>query len=311
MMTKGRRLALFVTALVLCASAASLLSVTTPATVARPGTASSRHTLRGDALAVLASVALPSGAAEARASGQVRLVLQHQPLTTAKAVPVMVVNGSASAIYRSLCFVLERRTSHGWQAIRRSHGVPVACTIWAGVVQAAHSRQPEQLELYDDLRPGSYRITLFYRPVPKHARVIPKLTRRDRFIRLLITVHRAPRRPKPRLPESRLLQIAEDAAARAGDPHPRLIQHAAGTRYEAVRISSGDLVFEWNWSYLIAERGHFICQACSVPPGAKPPTGSVLTLVVDAANGQVTDSGLSKHYPSLRRLGHVTTDLRR
>jgi len=70
-------------------------------------------------------------------------------------------------------------------------------------------------------------------------------------------------------------------------------------------------VFEWNWSYLIAERGHFICQACSVPLGAKPPTGSVLTLVVDSANGQVTDFGLSKRYPPLRRLERVTTDLRR
>jgi hypothetical protein len=310
-MTKGRRLAPFVTSLTLCAGAAFLLSVATPATVAKPGTASGRHAVRGGAPAVAAGVALPGGASEARASGQVRLVLQHEPLTSAEAVPVTVINGSASAIYRSLCFVLERRTSDGWQAIRRSHGVPVSCTIWAGVVQAARSRQPEQLELYDDLRPGSYRITLFYRRVPKHWRVIRRLTRRDHFVRLPITVHRAPRRPKPRLHEKRLLRIAEYAAARAGDPHPRLIQHAAGTRYDAVRISSGDLVFEWNWSYLIAERGHFICQACSVPPGARPPTGSVLTLVVDAANGQVTDSGLSKRYPPLRRLGHVTTDLRR
>src|SRR4051812_43029535 len=241
-MTKGRRLVLLVTSLVLCASAAFLLSVTTPATFTRSGTASSRHAVRGDAPVVLAGVALPGGATEARASGQVRLVLQQEPLTTAEAVPVTVINGSASAIYRSLCFVLERRTSHGWQAIRRSHGVPVACTIWAGVVQAAHSRQPEQLELYDDLRPDSYRITLFYRLVPKHWRVIRKLTRRDRFVRLLITVRRAPRRPKPRLSEKRLLRIAEDAAARAGDPHPRLIEHAAGTRFDAVRVSSGDLV---------------------------------------------------------------------
>jgi hypothetical protein len=311
MMTKRRRLALFVTALILCASGAVLLSTTTPATVARPATASSRHAIRGDARAVPTSVAVAGGGTESQASGQIRLVLPHEPLTTTEAVPVTVINGSASAIYRSLCFVLERRTSHGWKRIRRSHGVPVACPIWAGVVQAAHSRQPEQLELYDDLRPDSYRITLFYRPVPKHWRVIRKLTRRDRFVRLLITVRRAPSRPKPRLSEKRLLRIAEDAATRAGDPHPRLIQHAAGTRFEAVRISSGDLVFEWNWSYLIAERGHFICQACSVPPGAKPPTGSVLTLVVDAANGQATDSGLSKRYPPLQRLGHVTTDLRR
>jgi hypothetical protein len=311
MMIKGRRMVLFVASLVLCAGAAALLGVTTSTTVAKPGTASSRHAVRGGAPAVDAGVALPGGASEAGASGQVRLVLPHEPLTTAESVPVTVINGSASAIYRSLCFVLERQTSHGWQAIRRSHGVPVICTIWAGVVQPAHSRQPEPLELYEDLQPGIYRITLFYRHAPKHPRLIPKLTRRDRFVRLLITVGPAPRRPRPQLPEKRLLRIAKDAAARSGDPRPRLIQHAAGTRYDAVRIASGDLVFEWNWSYLIAERGHFICQACSVPRGAKPPSGSVLTLVVDAANGQVTDSGISKRYPPLRRLGHVTTDLRR
>jgi hypothetical protein len=310
-MRKGRRLAQFVTAFVLCASGAVLLSATTSAGLARLTTASSEHAVRGDARVVLARVALPGSATAPRASGQVGLVLPGEPLTTAESVRVTVMNGSTSAIYRSLCFVLERRTAHGWKAIRRSHGVPVACTIWAGVVQAAHSRQPEGLELYDDLRPGSYRITLFYRPVPKHARVIPKLTRRDRSVRLPITVRRAPRGPKPRLPEKRLLRIAKDAAASAGDPHPRLIQHAAGTRFDAVRISSGDLVFEWNWSYLIAERGHFICDACDGPPGAKPPTGTVLTLVVDAADGQVTDFGLSRRYPHLRRLGHVTTDLRR
>lgn len=306
MMPKGRRLALFVTALVLCASAAFVLSVTTPTTVARSGTASSGHAVRGGSPAVLAGVALPGGGAEA---GQVRLVLQREPLTTAEAVPVTVINGSASAIYRSLCFVLERRTSHGWRTIRRSHGAPVACTIWAGMVQAAHSRQPEPLELYDDLRPDSYRITLFYRPVPKNARVISKLTRRDRFVRLLITVSRAPRRPMPQLSEQRLLRIAEDAAARASDPHPSLIQHAAGTRFDAVRISSGDLVPKWDWSYLIAERGHFSYTGVGLSNATI--TGSVLTLVVDAANGQVTDSGLSKRYPRLRRLGHVTTDLRR
>jgi hypothetical protein len=37
----------------------------------------------------------------------------------------------------------------------------------------------------------------------------------------------------------------------------------------------------------------------------------VITLVVDAATGQVTDSGVSNRYPPLARLGKVTTDLRR
>jgi hypothetical protein len=85
-----------------------------------------------------------------------------------------------------------------------------------------------------------------------------------------------------------------------------------GTRFDAVRISSSDLVFEWNWSYLIAIRGDFTtATGVPLPPGAKPPTGTVVTLVVDARTGQVTDSGLSDRYPPLGELGPVTTDLRR
>jgi hypothetical protein len=82
------------------------------------------------------------------------------------------------------------------------------------------------------------------------------------------------------------------------------------TRFDAVRISSGDLVFAWNWAYLIAERGHFTATGASYPPGAKPPTGSVLTLVVDARTGRATDSGIGSRYPQLARLGPVTTDAR-
>jgi hypothetical protein len=37
----------------------------------------------------------------------------------------------------------------------------------------------------------------------------------------------------------------------------------------------------------------------------------VMTLVVDATTGQVTDSGLSNTYPDLARLGGVRTDYAR
>jgi hypothetical protein len=250
---------------------------------------------------------VPASAVLAGSSGQVRLVLPQQPLTTAESVPVTVVNDSASPVYRSLCFVLERKTPRGWRAITETHGVRVPCAMWVGVVQAARSRESEQLTLWDDLQPGSYRITLFYRPVSKHRRVIRRLTRRDRFVRLPITVGHAPVRPKPQLSDRRLLRIAQRAATNAGDSQPTLIQHAAGNHFEAVRISSGDLVFEWNWSYLIAERGRF--RYTGVGPAGVTVTGSVITLVVDAANGQITDGGPSKRYPHLRRLGPVTTDL--
>jgi hypothetical protein len=301
-MGKARWSALLVTAVVVLAYGAATLIATTPSTVSRPATATSTHAVHDATRVVFAGLTL------ARGSRQVRLVLPREPLTAAESVPVTIINAGARPIYRSLRFVLERRTSRGLKAIDRSDGVRVAFPIWTGVVQAAHSREPEQLPLYDDLRPGSYRITLFYRPVPKSWRVIPPLTSRDRSVRLLIVVHDARQGPKPQLPETTLLQIAEHAAASAGDPHPTLIQHAAGTHFDAARIASGDLVFEWNWSYLIAERGHF--RYVGLGPANVRITGSVLTQVVDAATGQVTDAGLSKRYPDLRRLGRVTTDLR-
>ena len=55
-----------------------------------------------------------------------------------------------------------------------------------------------------------------------------------------------------------------------GDPRPTLIQHAVGTRFDAVRISSGDLVFEWNWSYLISIRG--LSQTTGADPIRSTPT---------------------------------------
>jgi hypothetical protein len=116
---------------------------------------------------------------------------------------------------------------------------------------------------------------------------------------------------KPHLTERRILEIALKAAAGAGDPAPTLIQHSAGTRYRANLVDSGDVVVGSQWSYLIAERGHFILNGAPIPPGARAPKGTVLTLIVNARTGEVTDSGLSDRYPHLARLGPVHTDLRR
>jgi hypothetical protein len=115
---------------------------------------------------------------------------------------------------------------------------------------------------------------------------------------------------RPHLTESRIVQIAERAAAAAGDRTPTLIQHSEGTRQRANEIASGDRVPGKRWSYLIAERGSFVLKSVSPPPGARPPRGSVLTLVVDAVTGTVSDFGVSNQYPNLAALGAVTTDLR-
>jgi hypothetical protein len=87
-----------------------------------------------------------------------------------------------------------------------------------------------------------------------------------------------------------------------------LIQHSAGTRAEANLVASGDLVPGTQTSYLIAERGHFVLNDAPIPPGAHAPSGSVLTLIVNAATGQITDLGVSNTCPDLAKLGPVTTD---
>ena len=118
------------------------------------------------------------------------------------------------------------------------------------------------------------------------------------------------RSDRPHLTESRIVQIAGRAAAAAGDRTPMLIQHSEGTRQRANAIASGDRVPGKRWSYLIAERGSFLLKNVSIPPGARVPQGGVLTLVVDAATGTVSDLGVSNQYPHLAALGAVTTDLR-
>jgi hypothetical protein len=262
------------------------------------------------AMALLGAWASAGGASPAAPPVSVALSA-GQALYPGENVPVTVVNNSGSWIYRSDCFVLARLDASGWRQVVYSHGVNIACAIWGGEVQVPHSREPVGLALYDDLHPGTYRITLFYRPAPRHWKVLKTLTRRDRFTRLQFTVGPARVQPEPQLPEKRILRLAIAAAKQGGDPRPSLIEHAAGTHFNAVLIGQGDLVFEWNWSYLIAIRGHFSYSDVGPPGSSSGVHGTAITLVVDAATGRVTDSGISNRYPPLARLGKVTTDLRR
>lgn len=59
--------------------------------------------------------------------------------------------------------------------------------------------------------------------------------------------------------------------------------------------------------YVVEFRGHFVCARCSTPPGAGAPTGTVVTLILDASNLLDTDYGLSGRWTSLAPLGSVVT----
>jgi hypothetical protein len=44
--------------------------------------------------------------------------------------------------------------------------------------------------------------------------------------------------------------------------------------------------------YLVTIKGHFVCGLCSVPSGAHAPTGTYLSIVIDAQSFRGTDSGI-------------------
>ena len=84
-----------------------------------------------------------------------------------------------------------------------------------------------------------------------------------------------------------------------------MIQHAVGARFDAVRISSGDLVFEWNWSYLISIRG--LSQTMGADPIRSTPTHGNRH---NARAQRAKRAGHRfRHQQPLAELGPVTTDL--
>ena len=239
--------------------------------------------------------------------GAVRLVVARSAVRAGQVVRVTVVNSAPSAILRGLCLTLERRLGRRWVAVTRTHGVPVGCVASTGIVQPARSREQVGVPLYDDLGAGVYRVALRYESA--RGQPLGKLAGSQvQSVQARLVVGAFKPGPEPRLSESKILALATQAAAGAGDRSPLLIQHAEGTHFDAVLISSRNFVFEWNWSVLIAVRGHFTANGAPIPAGAKPPSGTVLTLVVNAASGQVTDFGIGDRYPPLAQLGPVTTD---
>jgi hypothetical protein len=59
--------------------------------------------------------------------------------------------------------------------------------------------------------------------------------------------------------------------------------------------------------YLVVAHGNFTATDAEVPNGVAYPTGTVLTLVVDASTGQPTDSGIQRNTPDMSKVGPVTT----
>jgi hypothetical protein len=88
--------------------------------------------------------------------------------------------------------------------------------------------------------------------------------------------------------------------------------YGPGSRTDLVKASSGDGVNETPKEhtmrfYLVVLNGNFVCENCSVPPGAGPPHGTVGTSVWSAQEGG-TDGGLGDSAgPGVSRLHRLAT----
>lgn len=267
-------------------------------------------------VAVLATVSAAGvaadGAAQAPRTALVRLVLAQHTLRAGQSVQVALVNRSSRRIMATQCFVVQRRERHGWKTINRTDGVRDWCPInFGGPPQGAHSRAEMPLVLFDDLRPGLYRIRMRFKFLSKDSPLASSLRRHHHSLQLALRVLKFRARPRLRLPERRIRQIAMRWAADTGDRHPSLIQHAEGTREDAELVAAEDLICKWSWSYLIAIRGHFTRRFGLPHGGSFPIHGSVMTLVISARTGHVQASWISSRYPHLAKLGRVSTDYRR
>jgi hypothetical protein len=129
---------------------------------------------------------------------------------------------------------------------------------------------------------------------------------------LTTTAHRQARAPQAHvasaLSPTQIADLATQVAAEEGDASPTLIQYGnASTRAAANAVTSGETVPGANASTIIEERGNFVGMNVPIPSGVAPPTGDVLTIVVDNATGEITDLGIQNSYPSLSSFGGATT----
>jgi hypothetical protein len=98
----------------------------------------------------------------------------------------------------------------------------------------------------------------------------------------------------------RLDAIAMAAARGNGDARPAWIEVVITTHGKALESATpGDTEPSGNGTtvYLITMKGRFTGYDASVPSGARLPTGTYISLVVNARTFAVTDSGLSQHAP--------------
>jgi hypothetical protein len=106
---------------------------------------------------------------------------------------------------------------------------------------------------------------------------------------------------------AKLRTMALQASSSNGVSTPKTIEGVASPDHQAAeKVVSGDIVNDHVAVYVVeVTGGTFTDNAASTPPGVPPPSGSVLTLTVDAQSFRVTDFSLTDTAPDLTKIGPV------
>jgi hypothetical protein len=99
---------------------------------------------------------------------------------------------------------------------------------------------------------------------------------------------------------------ANRVAAINGDAHPSSAGWVKTTRQRAVSAESTDTVDSNQPVYYVVLHGHFAATKGYLGPGAAVPTGTILTLTVDASTGEVLDNSLSNRTPDFSHTGRLS-----
>jgi hypothetical protein len=104
---------------------------------------------------------------------------------------------------------------------------------------------------------------------------------------------------------AQLRESAREFAAGMGDSTPSSIEYVTGNRKQVVLALSGDEV-EGNTNVdAIIMHGSFVANHAPRPSEAAAPSGTVLTLVINATTGELTDFGLQNTEPNIAAFGPV------
>lgn len=112
------------------------------------------------------------------------------------------------------------------------------------------------------------------------------------------------------LSRSQLTQTALAEAAAMGDAQPTSVVSVPTTRERANLLASGELAGRDSPAFLIVVQGSFRVPDVLAPAGSSGSAqGDVLTLVVDASTGEITDVGVQDDLPDVSALGIVSQEV--